>query len=51
MSALTGRKPNKRMMEMLRWHQMGWADDEELARFLADEEAARQRRAAAKKKD
>jgi hypothetical protein len=34
-----------------RWHQMGWADDEELARFLAAEEAARQRRTAAKKKD
>jgi hypothetical protein len=50
LAGLTGRKPNKRMMEMLRWHQMGWADDEELARFLADEEAARQRRAAAKKK-
>ena len=51
LAALTGRKPNKRMMEMLRWHQMGWADDEELARFLAAEEAARQRRASAKKKD
>lgn len=50
LAALTGRKPNKRMMELLRWHQMGWADDEELARHLAAEEAARQRRAAAKKK-
>jgi len=46
---LTGRKPNKRMMELLHWHQMGWASDEELATLLAAEEAARQRRAAKKK--
>jgi hypothetical protein len=50
LAGLLGRKPNKRMMELLRWHQMGWASDEELARLLAAEEAARQRRAAAKKK-
>jgi len=31
--------------------RMGWADDEELARILAAEEAARQRRSPAKKKD
>ncbi len=49
LAELTGAKPNKRMMELLHWHQLGWADDEELARLLAAEEAARQRRAAAKK--
>jgi hypothetical protein len=38
------------MMELLRWHQLGWATDAELARLLAAEEAARQRRAAKKKK-
>lgn len=45
----TGRKPNKRMMELLQWHQLGYASDEELATRLAAEEAARQRRASAKK--
>jgi hypothetical protein len=50
LAGLLGRKPNKHMMELLRWHQMGWASDEELARLLAAEETARQRRAAAKKK-
>lgn len=47
---LIGGKPNKRMMELLRWRQLGWTTDEELARLLAAEEAARQRRATAKKK-
>jgi hypothetical protein len=50
LAGLTGGKPNKRMMELLRWHQLGWASDEELVGLLAAEEAARQRRAAAKKK-
>ncbi len=49
LAELTGRKPNKRMMELLQWHQLGYAGDEELAKLLAAEEAARQRRAAAKK--
>jgi IS4 transposase len=48
LAGLLGSKPNKRMMELLRWHQLGWASDEELARLLAAEEAARQRRAAKK---
>lgn len=43
---LTGNKPNKRMMELLHWHQLGWADDADLARLLGEEEKARQRRAA-----
>jgi hypothetical protein len=41
------------MMELLHWHQMGWASDEELSALLAAEETARQKRAAmraAKKK-
>jgi IS4 transposase len=50
LAGLLGSKPNKRMMELLRWHQLGWASDEELARLLAAEEAAKQRRAAKKKK-
>jgi len=50
LTELTGRKPNKRMMELLRWHQLGWASDEELGALLIKEESARSRRAAAKKK-
>ena len=46
---LTGSKPNKRMMELLHWHQLGWADDADLAKLLGEEETARQRRAAKKK--
>jgi len=49
LTELTGRKPNKRMMELLQWHQLGWASDEELCALLIKEEAARTRRAAAKK--
>lgn len=49
LSELTGRKPNKRMMELLHWHQMGWASDEELTALLATEEAARKKRTAQKK--
>jgi hypothetical protein len=46
LAEVTGRKPNKRMMELLRWHQLGWASDEELGALLIKEEAARTRRAA-----
>jgi hypothetical protein len=46
LAELTGNKPNKRMMELLQWHQMGMIDDEELARYLKAEEDARRRRAA-----
>jgi hypothetical protein len=49
LAELTGRKPNKRMMELLHWHQMGWADDRELSVLLEKEESARQRREAKKK--
>lgn len=45
----TGSKPNKRMMELLQWHQMGAVSDEQLAELLAAEEATRARRAAKKK--
>jgi len=50
LAELTGRKPNKRMMELLQWHQLGWASDEDLCASLSREEGARTRRAAAKKK-
>lgn len=48
----TGRKPNKRMMELISWHQMGLASDEELSTGLAQHgrEAARKRELAAQKK-
>ncbi|MEO7100373.1 MAG: hypothetical protein ABI162_13495 [Luteolibacter sp.] len=42
-------KPNKRMMGLLHWHQLGWADDADLAKLLGEEETARRRRAAKKK--
>ena len=50
LAGVTGRKPNKRMMELLQWHQLGWASDADLSALLSKEEAARTRRAAAKKK-
>ena len=46
LAELTGRKPNKRMMELLQWHQLGEVSDEELVRLLAAEEAQRAKRAA-----
>ena len=46
LAELTGRKPNKRMMELLQWHQLGEVSDEELVRLLAEEEAHRAKRAA-----
>lgn len=49
LAELTGSKPNKRMMEALQWHQMGELGDEQLAEWLAVEEAARVKRAAKKK--
>lgn len=49
LAELTGSKPNKRMMELLQWHQMGEMSDEQLAKWLADEETIRARRAAKKK--
>jgi hypothetical protein len=49
LAELTGRKPNKRMMELLQWHQLGEVSDEELFGLLAAEEAQRAKRAAKKK--
>ena len=49
LAELTGSKPNKRMMELLQWHQIGEMNDEQLAKWLAAEEAIRIRRAAKKK--
>ena len=39
-----GRKPNKRIQELLDFHQLGWLGDEELAAKVAAEAAARDRR-------
>lgn len=49
LAELTGSKPNKRMMELLHWHQMGEISDEQLAKWLAEQEAIRARRSAKKK--
>jgi hypothetical protein len=49
LAELVAAKPNKRMMELLQWHQLGWAEDGDLAAGLAREQAYRERRAAAKK--
>lgn len=49
LAELTGSKPNKRMMELLQWHQLGEVGDEELVSLLAAEEAQRAKRAAKKK--
>lgn len=43
----TGRKPNKRVMELLQWHQMGIATDQELTAGLERERL----RSATRKKD
>ncbi len=47
-SATTGRKPTKRTFEMLCFHLMGWASDEELQRHL--DKLQRRDEAAAKKR-
>lgn len=49
LAELIGSKPNKRMMELLQWHQMGELSDEQLAKGLAKENAIRALRAAKKK--
>lgn len=49
LAELVAAKPNKRMMELLQWHQLGWASEADLAAGLAREQAIRARRAAAKK--
>ena len=50
LAELTGHKPNKRMMELLQWHQLGWVSDKDLSDLIIKEEARRARRAAAKKR-
>lgn len=40
----TGRRPNKRMMEMIRFHQMGWATDAELSAFIEKQAAAAEKK-------
>lgn len=49
LAELTGSKPNKRMMELLQWHQLGEVGDDELVGLLAAEEAQRAKRSAKKK--
>jgi hypothetical protein len=49
LAEMTGDKPNKRMMELLHFHQMGWASDADLTAGLVREQAALSKRAAAKK--
>jgi hypothetical protein len=52
LTAVMGRRPTKRMMELLRFHQMGLARDEALvsglARLALEREAVAARRAAKK---
>jgi hypothetical protein len=40
----TGRRPNKRMLELIQFHQLGWATLEELLAGLEREQAKAQRR-------
>ncbi|MDB6136876.1 MAG: hypothetical protein JWM59_5119 [Verrucomicrobiales bacterium] len=32
---MTGQRPSRRMMELLRWHQLDWATDAKLVEGLA----------------
>ena len=52
LAGATGRLPGKRTMELLHWHQMGWASEEELAAGIARHarEAARKQQLAEAKK-
>ena len=45
----TGRRPNKRMLELFQLHQLGWASTEDLLRALEQEQQREQRRKAKKK--
>jgi hypothetical protein len=40
----TGRRPNKRMLELFQLHQLGWASTDDLLAALAREQAREQRR-------
>lgn len=44
----TGRRPNKRMLELIQLYQLGWATLDELIEGIATEQARTQRRAAKK---
>ncbi len=48
LAAELGRRPGKRLMELLRFHQMGWAEDAEVERGL-DRDLRAARQAAARK--
>ena len=45
----TGRRPNKRMLELFQLHQLGWASTEDLLRALEREQQREQRRKAKKR--
>ena len=49
LAELVAAKPNKRMMELFHWHQLGWASDADLSAGIVREQALRAKRAAAKK--
>jgi IS4 transposase len=50
LAAELGRRPSKRMMELLRFHQMGWAEDGEVERGLERDLRAAHQAAARKNK-
>jgi len=50
LAAELGRRPGKRVMELLRFHQMGWAEDAEVERGLEREVRAARQAAARKNK-
>ena len=44
----TGRRPNRRMLELFQWHQLGWASTEDLIAGLQREQEREDRRRAKK---
>ena len=50
LAAELGRRPSKRLMELLRFHQMGWAGDDEVERGIARDLRATHQAAARKNK-
>jgi len=50
LAAELGRRPGKRVMELLRFHQMGWAGDAEVGRGIERELRAARQAAARKNK-
>ena len=44
----TGRRPNRRMLELFQWHQLGWASTDDLIAGLQREQEREDRRRAKK---